>query len=243
MNINDFEIFVVSCDDDKYHKFLERIQAAIYQPTVTRINITPETNTIAQPEWFRGARDRWALQCAWITCLNRANTSDKHAWMMEDDCIFIPNFSEKLNNFIGAVPDDWNSLYLGGQLVADWCYPYIEVEGNPYVLKPSTVHRCHSWMVRKGESSKRVIKQLNDKDHKGDCVCDWFLPYLHLNKEKAFNLYIPADGWYCGQGSFPSQLMNSDEPERWWHFKEDLAKKEAEYLKEWNKTHYSMDIK
>lgn len=239
MRLDDFMVFVVSCDDYKYEKFLERFP--LKEINVHRVNITPETNKIEQPEWFRGGKDRWALQCAWITCLNLAKSAGKCAWMMEDDCIFIDNFKERLDNFLGALPEDWDSAYLGGQLIGQFCYPYKKVDNNPFVFEAPMVHRCHSWMVRDGVSTERVIAKLNDKNHTGDCVCDWFLVYLHRKND--FKVYIPAEGWLCGQGCIPSQLMRADQPERWWHFLPELAKQEVKDQENWNREHYKIETK
>ena len=215
--------YIISCNNDRYQEFCRRVPACIGQ--LKRINRTPE-NTV-KPDWFKAKADRWALTAAYIDALEEAKAQGSDALLFEDDCVFVPDFETRYNEFMEGLPDDWDFAYLGGQLLAAKMYPPKAVEGFNAVLDGRFVHRTHAWALRH-KAIDAVLSAWNNPSYPGICTCDWILGYLHLQAN--IHVYIPASGWLCGQGENESALTCKREPERWWHFTEPELQNEIERI-------------
>lgn len=67
------------------------------------------------PEW-RSTRNIWANLQSHLQILREAYASGaEHVLIMEDDCLYMPDFLPRVRRFLCGVPDDWGMLYLGGR--------------------------------------------------------------------------------------------------------------------------------
>ncbi|MDO4585000.1 MAG: hypothetical protein Q4D62_12955 [Planctomycetia bacterium] len=216
--------FVLSIENERFTSFCQRANEAFGEETAfTRINITPENLPVEKPKWWVGADDRWALTQAILTALKQAQEAGEDCEIYEDDCIFAPDFATKRAAMLADVPDNWDMIYFGGQLLARQFYPLQEIDGNETVLLCKNAHRNHAWICR-SSSISRLTAWLETPYWPCTQTCDWRIGYLQMQDD--FHVYIPKTGWICGQGANHSQLDHVDYPDRWWHFTEPEATEE-----------------
>ena len=63
-------------------------------------------------------------------------------FIFEDDSVFVDNFHEKLEKSLAFLPDDWDMLYLGANLVDTY-------EVNQYWHKSRRCCSTHAYAVKK----------------------------------------------------------------------------------------------
>lgn len=220
--------FILSVDDDRYNGFMNRFHEAFEGPTeIQRIGYTPDNLPVPVPKWWGTQPARWALVQGDLFALNTAYDAGEDCELYEDDCIFCKNFLERRNEFLSALPDDWDMAFQGGQLLGLKYYPLLEVPGNDKVLHSRSVHRNHAWICRH-DSIPKVLDWYNQPDWFNRHTWDWRMVYLHTHKD--FKAYIPKDGWLCGQGAGTSSLNGKTYPDRWWHYTQPEAEEE---IKRW----------
>ena len=226
--------FIISIDDARYASFMQRaIEAFGEDPGFTRISITPDDLKEPVPDWWQSPPRRWALVQAIRTALQTALDAGEDCEIFEDDCIFVDDFVKKREDFLKVVPDDWDMAYLGGQLLAVEYYPPQLINDQVFLAK--NVHRNHAWICR-NRSIQRLINWLDEPKWFNRHTCDWRIGYLQMRPD--FHVYIPKDGWLCGQGENHSQLDGQEYPDRWWPFTVEGV---AEELKRWNEFYANKD--
>lgn len=213
--------YIISCDDSRYAACLERIPAFLGE--FERINITPESNQTPQPSWFQAEPTRWALTCAYIQGVTAAMAANEPVLFFEDDVVFRDDFQSQYEAIMADLPEDWDMLYLGGQLLASNMYPVRDRIGHDTVKYGRHIHRMHAWMTNV-KALEKVYMAWTDPKYPGVCTCDWIIGYLHLQPD--FNAYIPSCDWICGQGENDSSLTLVHEPERWWFYTEPRKSEE-----------------
>lgn len=101
------------------------------------------------PSWWRAGRGAWGCYRSHLNiieeCLNRGIES---LLLLEDDAICMPDFSRHWSDYLGALPEDWEIAYLGGQHLYAGRHPPRRV--NEYVVSPYDVNRTHAWSLRRG---------------------------------------------------------------------------------------------
>lgn len=226
MAINE-TVYLVSHEDEKNATAQARILSAMDDKTldIICVNVTPETlpEGLAEPAWWEGHANRWALVAAAIIALEHAALHETDALVFEQDVIFVDDFYSRFSALLENTPDDWSQIYLGGQLLARAHHPPQPV--NAYVQHAPTVHRTHAWLTR-STACRRVAAWLRESMWAGRQTLDWRLMYLHLKPD--FKAYMPADRWLCGQAGGVSSLDGKVYPDRWWEFNEPYASLEHE---------------
>lgn len=124
--------------------------------------------------------------------------------IMEDDCIFCGNFSQRAKVFLQNVPDDWDMIYLGGEHLHTDRIPPIRI--NEYVIRGRNVNRTHAYVVNRSmmeylidKLSKKWPKQRPNNYYN----FDYQLGATHEDK----NAYCPTQ-WLCGQKAGHSDVMH-----------------------------------
>lgn len=182
----------------------------------------PENSVIERPERFRAihgdtctpppswkaGNGAWGCMMSHVGILQQAMMDKLPSFaVFEDDAWFCENFSEKLEDFMAAVPEDYQQVYLGGDLMHARSHPPVVV--NDKVLRPFNVNRTHAMVF--GSLGMRAIYQ---------CVCS--LPYVgrdhidhHLGRwhEDARNKVYCPNEWLVGQFGFQSNVSGKlEEP-------------------------------
>lgn len=212
--------FVISCDDRRYDKFMKRVPDCLERRGFTRVNITPENTELDIPFWWCEPPRRYALLQAILTALKTAYRDGCDCLLMEDDCVFKPDFESRYKTFMDDLPTDedhWDMAFLGGQLLATEFYPVMGVKENPHVLYAKNVHRNHAWVCH-WATIPRLVEWLEEENWPCAQTIDSRIGYLQMQDD--FRVYIPKAGWMCGQAAGKSSLVDIPFPERWWSFTE-----------------------
>jgi hypothetical protein len=132
--------------------------------------------------------------------------------ILEDDACFIENFTIKVEDFLKAVPNDWDQLMLGGQ--------HVNVNGTPKLIKPG-IYRCtdcertHCYAVR-GEFKRKLYQRwTNGGAYNGEVHCDWIMgrdPEMQLKH----NVYAP-ELFLVGQERGRSDINGTLHPRKYWN--------------------------
>lgn len=68
------------------------------------------------PSDWKSTRNIWANLQSHLQIIREAyDAGAEHLLVMEDDCLYLPGFLPRVREFLGAVPEDWGLMYLGGR--------------------------------------------------------------------------------------------------------------------------------
>jgi hypothetical protein len=147
----------------------------------------------------------------------------KSVLLMEDDALCVPEFTQRVNAFMAAVPQDWEILYLGGQHLCQGKQKPVPL--NDLVVKPYNVNRTHAWALR-GKGLQEVYRHLNDtKVWRHANHIDHHMGHLIMSgKMKA---YAPTH-WLIGQNEGHSTVSQKIVPQRFWNGKDVVIPEDRE---------------
>lgn len=98
------------------------------------------------PKRFRHTAGAWGcLQSHLAICDAAVRDGIESVAIFEDDALLVDGFAGRLREFMAAVPDDWDALYLGGShyLPSGWPEPV-----NEQVLRGRCVLGCWAYVLR-----------------------------------------------------------------------------------------------
>ncbi len=119
--------------------------------------------------------------------------------IFEDDFEFVDdkeNLFNKLNNSINDLPQDWDSLFLGGTLVNDYGHIPIKKYSNT-LYKLNSAHCLHAVAFSKKGLLK--IKKFFEKNE------NWYLDLI--NKYEAIDIFFARDYQYQTQTYIPNEIL------------------------------------
>lgn len=99
--------------------------------------------------------------------------------IIEDDCVFVDGFNEKLNDYIKHVPEDWDMLYFGGN-------HNTHVGSEPPTIINDKVCKLHNTfsthcVAINNKAFKEVLERLKK--------CDNALDVIYSELQKKLNVY------------------------------------------------------
>lgn len=114
-------------------------------------------NVVGIPTYFVSGGGAWGCLRSHVNILERA-LMDKVASVLvfEDDVCWLPTLSEKLQEFMSKVPNDWDQLMLGGQVRAS---EQVVVNGKVIegVNRCRSAGRTHAYAIR-GSALKDLLR-------------------------------------------------------------------------------------
>lgn len=87
---------------------------------------TPGNQLTPHPDW-KSTKNIWAGNQSHLAIIKRAYEDGlESVLIMEDDCLYLPDFLRRVTVFLNQVPKDWGMLYLGGVFTdfrarTNWC--------------------------------------------------------------------------------------------------------------------------
>ncbi len=172
------------------------------------------------PEWWRQGGGAWGCMLSHISILQAAlmDGLDQRGGVLlvlEDDALFPPDFAEKAERFLLAVPKDWDQLYFGGQHRGVRARPPQRINGE--VIRPYMVNRTQAYAVR-GEFMRVLYRHLCDwPDHARHPRhhVDHRMELLHASGRH--NVYAPTR-WIIGQAGGKSDVSGRMAQDRYWNY-------------------------
>lgn len=175
---------------------------------------------VPPPGWWRAGAPAWAIYRNHSEILEKCiNEGVKSVLILEDDAILREGFTEKVADFLEAVPKDWGMIYLGGQHLDFYKHPPRKI--NDLVYRPHNVNRCQAMALQM--PSMRWVYQwihrqdwMSNTDDKGvvhQHHIDHHLGRLH--ESRRIPVYVP-NRWLIGQGEGQSDICGAKLMDRWW---------------------------
>lgn len=172
------------------------------------------------PEWWRQGGGAWGCLLSHISILQHAlmDGLDQRGGVLlvlEDDALFPPDFAEKAERFVLAVPKDWDQLYFGGQHRGVRARPPQRINGE--VIRPYMVNRTQAYAVR-GDFLRLLYRHLcNWPDHARHPRhhVDHRMELLHACGRH--NVYAPTR-WIIGQAGGKSDVSGRMAQDRYWNY-------------------------
>ncbi|WP_390699311.1 glycosyltransferase family 25 protein [Gemmata massiliana] len=193
---------------DRLAESLEECRRVGIQPQV--FEAVDGSTVEIPPVWKEGA-GAWGCRLSHMSVLADAIEKQREQiCILEDDVTFVPNFQEKLADFLAEVPTDWDAIMLGGQHCG--APEYI----SESVFRCICCHRSHTIVVRGA-----FLRTLHGIYSSGNHHIDWNF----ANIQKDYRVYCPTT-WLVGQRASTSDITGmSTVSDRWWMPRRAVAKK------------------
>lgn len=182
MNLNDISnsIYVLNLKkrDDRRKQIineLEKIQCVNYILFESVDGYTLENNTRLSPGMFGLVLTYLKIYETWKT-LNYDNIL-----IIEDDCMFVPNFNIKLKQYIDKVPNDWEMIYFGGN--HNYHMGFKTQQINDECVKLNNTYSAHCVLL-KNYVFEDLINNLKTTEIENDVMM--------ARLQKKYNAYSPT---------------------------------------------------
>lgn len=173
-----------------------------------------EGDKVGVPDEWQTGGGSWGCMQSHRQIVERCLMEDvKTVLIMEDDCIFRPQFNGQVETFLNAVPANWDALWIGGQYHdSTWengkrrvSAKRVAISDN--VVKTNSVERTHCYALR----GSAIMKELYRVWHKSPVHCDWVLGSV----QEKFNVYCPNPFLAC-QRDGHSDIAGREKPTECW---------------------------
>ena len=129
------------------------------------------------PSWFKAGAGAWGCRLSHLELMAKAIQSDLPVFILEDDFLLAPDFTERLDRFLSLLPDDWDGIWLGGE---HGQRPQVV---NTEVVRCTCTYRNHAYLMRGHYLRDCWASLQNYPQH-----IDW----LTGAKMNAFRVYAPT---------------------------------------------------
>jgi hypothetical protein len=170
------------------------------------------------PAWFRAGNGAWGCLISHARVFEEAMHDESEAvCILEDDAVLAGNFRVLAPQFIEAVPEDWDIIYLGGQHLKD------PEPVNGLVYRGLNINRTHAHIYRKGAIARVYQHIMHAPDYvaHGAWHIDHQLGLLHERRE--LNVYTPVK-WLVGQRTGSSDVSGRWNKTYFWNTWTDVPK-------------------
>ena len=164
------------------------------------------------PAYFKGGNGAWGCLQTHSRIVQDATMDHVSSCLiLEDDVHFHPQSEMLIERFLGAIPSDWDQLYLGGQHL----HEPEETGIAPVVLRGKNINRTHAY----GLHNRVYQRFLQHIHHAPDYIdgdprhFDHQLGVAHQRND--WNVYCPS-WWIAGQSEGPSNISGRMNAEMWW---------------------------
>ena len=166
-------------------------------------------DTCVAPDNWNAGNGAWGCYKTHVNILEHCMNNGIGSYVVfEDDAVFPDNFCSQLDKFSNSLPEDWDQIYLGGQLIHEGSHPPIKV--NDEVYRPFNVNRTHCFGVsRKGMLP--IYRHISNLPFHAHEHIDHHLGRLHETYN--INVYAPSR-WMVGQGGSSSNVSGKTDPIR-----------------------------
>ncbi|MFL5330009.1 MAG: glycosyltransferase family 25 protein [Gemmataceae bacterium] len=210
---------------DRWEDFRSRLPGDWPFSEVTRFPAT-DGQLCAPPDWWAESAGAWGCYRSHLRIIEEClNSGIESVLIFEDDAIFPENLASETQTFMQNLPDDWQMIYLGGQLLREGFRPPERI--NEWVYKPYNVNRTHAYAVRGKEMLSVLYKHLLSNNWYPRHHIDHH--YGRLHQAGQYQVYVPRH-WIVGQLGGPSDVSNQQTETTFWNHAEEVWKRGPEPL-------------
>ena len=200
---------------DRLEKFQSSIPKCLRPVDVWR---AIHGDTVQHPDWWTAGRGAWGCYRSHMQILEMCYNEGVESYLVfEDDAVFHENFADLFPQFVANLPDDWEMVYLGGQLLHEIAHPPKRVNDHWYV--PYNVNRTHAFAVHK-RGYEKLYRHLAATPFVNHEHIDHHLGRLH--ESGTLKIYCPAK-WLVGQDAGQSNISGNINGISFWVDPERLA--------------------
>lgn len=207
--------------EDRLHRFLENVPGCL-----GKIVVWPAVHgdTVLHPDWWKSGRGAWGCYRSHLQILEHCyNTGVESYIVFEDDALFRPDFDQRLAKIVADLPDDWEQLYLGGQLLHELNHPPQRI--SEHLLIPFNVNRTHCFAVHR-RGYEKLYRHLHAIPFQEGEHIDHHLGRLH--ESRSLKVYCP-NVWLVGQDGGPSNISGNTNAATYWVDPEKCAGSERRW--------------
>lgn len=174
---------------------------------------------VQHPAWWTAGKGAWGCYRSHLGILEHCyNTGVESYVVFEDDAIFRPEFDTSLGVFKECLPEDWEQVYLGGQLLDESNHPPKRVNEGCYI--PYNVNRTHGFAVHR-RGYEKLYRHLHTTPFNSGHHIDHHLGRLH--ESGGLRVYVPSK-WLVGQDGGPSSISDNVNAANFWVDPENVVK-------------------
>lgn len=213
------KVFLITLDirEDRRAEFFNRYPNPEFFPEV-EVFPAIHGDTCQPPDNWASGAGAWGCYRSHLAILEHCLNSGVGSYVVfEDDSQFRPDFNEYVPKVFGALPEEWQQLYLGGQLLHE--RTHAPVKENEFVYRPWNVNRTHCFGVSR-DGMLPIYKHICNLPFVGGEHIDHHLGRLHESMQ--FGVYCPGR-WMVGQGGSASNVSGKKDPVNFWQDPESLA--------------------
>lgn len=175
-------------------------------------------DTVQPPRFWKSGNGAWGCYRSHLQILEYAIAKRLESYVVfEDDAIFRDSFEADLLAVMSSIPDDWQQLYLGGQLLHEIRNPPKRI--NEWVYMPFNVNRTHCFAIH-SRGYYDLYDHLNSLPFRQGDHIDHHLGRLH--EKGKFAVYCPRK-WLVGQGEGWSNISGKFQSDTFWPNPEDCS--------------------
>lgn len=186
--------------EDRLSKMYQQLHQASW-PWWPKLVHGVDASLVPAPRMWPGPKGSWGCMQSHRRIMEDAIMARcRSLLILEDDCIFVDGFAEKLKMFLGALPHDWQGIMFGGEHIR----PPLPI--NNAVVRCMNTQRTHCYAMREPYLSKLYQQLISTRGHCDHRMCEI---------QDQFKVYAPRD-FLVGQASGPSLIMERHEQTRYW---------------------------
>lgn len=200
--------FVISLSfrTDRYENFMRQVSEHVHcLPDIQRWQAI-HGDTCRAPRFWTAGDGAWGCYRSHMNILEHCLNSGISSYIVfEDDAQIKPDFDDRLSDFFREIPDDWQQIYLGGQLMHPNTHPPIPL--SKHVMRPFNVNRTHCFAVSRA-GMLPVYQHISNLPFESHEHIDHHLGRWHEHPNTA--VYCPSE-WMVGQMGFSSNVSGKVE--------------------------------
>jgi len=180
---------------------------------------------VPTPKGWKGGAGAWGCYRSHLHLIERAlNDGVDSILLFEDDAIFCEDFTQKVTEYLDAIPEGQGLIYLGGQHQYMNKQPPTKIGNSGLVFQPFDVNRTHAFGIRGRELMKKIYLHLMQPftSWHGPHHIDHWLGKLHQKREDP--IYTPAR-WLVGQEEGRSDVGGNRKKKNFWTPGEVLSRR------------------
>lgn len=201
---------------DRLSKFLAKMPESIGPIEVWQ---AVHGDTVRPPAWWTAGNGAWGCYRSHMQILESCYNQGVGSYIVfEDDAVFRDGFDDLFSQFVDCLPQDWEMLYLGGQLLHELNHRPKRYNAHCYV--PYNVNRTHAFAVH-SRGYEKLYQHLSavpfhEREH-----IDHHLGRIHESGQ--LKVFCPGK-WLVGQDAGPSNISGNINDISFWMDPERLAR-------------------